>query len=208
MIVRRVAPARGARLRRLAIRLIRPARQPHLTGHQAMRRSCLDSCLQREVRQAGVIVGTATERPEILALGLADGQVVDARVAAPHQPVTVELPVFVSVGAEPVSAVVVPLVREANGDAITAHRPELLDQTVVQLPGPLAGENADALSQRDTEADACNWGGCDRPQGCQRSTRLSKHSPPGLLSFYSLPVSLSFNICVKAVRTPVIATRQ
>ena len=36
------------------------------------------------------------------------------------------------------TAVVVPLVREANGDAIAAHRPELLDQTVVQLPGPLA----------------------------------------------------------------------
>src|SRR5439155_14195280 len=49
-----------------------------------------------------------------------------------------ELPVFVSVGAEPVTAVVVPLVREANGDAIAVHRPELLDQTVVQLPGPLA----------------------------------------------------------------------
>jgi len=25
---------------------------------------------------------------------------------------------------------------------------------------------ADELSQRVTEADACNWGGCDRPQGC------------------------------------------
>src|SRR5258708_2467670 len=93
---------------------------------------------QLEVRQASVIVWTTTEWPEVLAVGLGDGQVVDARVAAPHEPVAFELPVFVAVRAEPVTAVVVPLVREANGDAIAAHRPELLDEAVVQLSSPFA----------------------------------------------------------------------
>ena len=70
--------------------------------------SSLKSRLEPEVRQAGMIVRTTTERPEVLALGLADGQVVDARKAAPHEPVAVEFPIFVSVRAEPVTAVVVP----------------------------------------------------------------------------------------------------
>src|SRR5258708_12964902 len=51
---------------------------------------------QPEVRQASVIVWTTTEWPEVLAVGLGDGQVVDARVAAPHEPVAFELPVFVA----------------------------------------------------------------------------------------------------------------
>src|SRR6267143_4539607 len=103
-----------------------------------------------EVRQAGVVVRTTAGWPEVLAVGLGDGQVVDDRVAAPHEPAGVELPVLVAVRTEPVAAVVVPLVREPNGDAISGHRPELLDETVVQLPIPLARQELhDGLAAGD-----------------------------------------------------------
>src|SRR6266849_5856150 len=108
------------------------------------------SRLQPDLRQAGVIVRPTTEWPEVLALGLSNGQVVDTRIAAPHESVAVELPVFVPVRSEPVTTVVVPLVREANRDAIAAHRPELLDQAVVQLSVPFTPQE---LHDRLTTGD-------------------------------------------------------
>lgn len=56
-----------------------------------------------EVAQAGVVVGAAPEGPVELALRLLDGEVVDAGIAQSHQAVVIELPVFVSVGADPVA---------------------------------------------------------------------------------------------------------
>src|SRR6267142_351081 len=87
-----------------------------------------------------MIGGSAAEVPMILPLALYDGQVVDAGKSQAHQAVRVELPVLVPVAAEPEATVVVPLVREAHGDAVCAERPELLDQAVLQLAAPLARE--------------------------------------------------------------------
>src|SRR6516164_3486947 len=83
------------------------------------------------------------KRPVIFAVGFLDWQVVDAREAPPHQPRLVELPVFVTVGAEPLTRFIVPFVREANRDPIRLERPALLDEPVVDLPGPFAGEESD-----------------------------------------------------------------
>src|SRR5262249_21418485 len=80
-----------------------------------------------------MIVGPASERPAILALALGDRQVVDAGDAQAHQPVGVGLPVLVAVAAEPVAAVIVPLVGEPHRDAVLAEGPQLLDQPVVAL---------------------------------------------------------------------------
>src|SRR5258708_1062936 len=94
-----------------------------------------------------MIIGAAAERPMILALALHDRKVVDAGDARPHQAMRVELPILVTVAAEPVSAVVVRLVGEAHGDAVAMERPELLDQTIVELPVPLARqERLDGLA--------------------------------------------------------------
>src|SRR5258706_5562493 len=83
----------------------------------------------------------------ILALALLDRKVVDAGDAQPHQAMRVELPILVTVAAEPVSAVVVRLVGEAHGDAVAMERPELLDQAIVELPVPLARqERLDGLA--------------------------------------------------------------
>ena len=73
-------------------------------------------------------------------LGLCYGVFVDAGEARGHQTVGVEAPVLVAVGAEPLAAVVSVFVGEPHRDAVPGEGPELLDQAVVQLPDPLAGE--------------------------------------------------------------------
>src|SRR5262245_35202631 len=54
----------------------------------------------------------------------------------------IELPVLVTVTAEPIAAVVVPFIGKAHGNAVVAKRPELLDQPVVELTAPLTLEKS------------------------------------------------------------------
>src|ERR1700744_4197111 len=95
---------------------------------------------EAKVGQARMVVGTPAERPVKFPVGLGDRQVVDARMADRHQPMGVEVPVLVAVATEPVAAVVPPLVGEAHRDPRALERPDLLDQPVVDLVRPLAGE--------------------------------------------------------------------
>src|SRR5215216_562613 len=82
-------------------------------------------------------------RPVEAPLALLDGEIVDAGLAPPHQAVFVELPLLVAVGAMPLPGIVVPFVLEAHGDAVPIERPEVLDQPIVVLPSPFAGEEFD-----------------------------------------------------------------
>src|SRR5260221_6377761 len=106
----------------------RPRRRP----------ASLGLLLEPELAQGRVVVGTAAERPMIFALAFLDRRVVDAGDAQAHQAVRVEFPVLVAIAAEPGTAVVVPLIGEAHGDAVVAEGPELLDQTVVEFAPPFA----------------------------------------------------------------------
>src|SRR5260370_12397125 len=94
--------------------------------------------LQAEAAQRRMLVGAAAERPMVFALALRDRQIVDAGDAEPHQALLVEFPVLVAVAAEPVAAVVVPLISEAHRDAVLVERPEFLDQPVIELAVPFA----------------------------------------------------------------------
>src|SRR5271166_343054 len=85
-----------------------------------------------------MIIGASAKQPVILAITLLDRKVIDAGDTQAHQPVLVEFPVFVAVTAEPMTAVVVPFVGEANGYAVLTESPDLLDQAVVELTVPLA----------------------------------------------------------------------
>src|SRR5215472_12813389 len=96
--------------------------------------------LKSEIAQRWVIVGTATQRPVILAFALLDWQVIDAGDAQVHQPMLIELPVLVAIAAEPIAAIVVPLVGEANRDSVLEECPNLLDQAVVKLAIPLTDQ--------------------------------------------------------------------
>src|SRR5262249_38017584 len=104
----------------------------------SMRRLTVPS--EAQVAEPRMVVGAAAERPAILALALLDRHIVDARDAQAHEALLVELPVLVAIAAEPVTAVVVPLVSEAHRDAVVAKGPELLDQPVVELAVPLPPE--------------------------------------------------------------------
>src|SRR5215216_148061 len=82
-------------------------------------------------------------RPVEAPLALLDGEIVDAGLAPPHQAVFVELPLLVAVGAMPLPGIVVPFILEAHGDAVLVERPEILDQAIVVLLRPFAGEKFD-----------------------------------------------------------------
>src|ERR1700722_13401624 len=87
-----------------------------------------------------MVIGSTPERPPIPALVFGNRQVVDAGDTQPHQPVFVELPIFIAVAAKPVAAVVVPFVGKAHRDAVLAKRPKLLDEPVIEFARPLARE--------------------------------------------------------------------
>jgi len=63
-----------------------------------------------------MVGGAGAERPEVFSVGLFDRQVVDARQTPPHQPVLGELPILIAIGTEPVAGIVVPFIREPDGD--------------------------------------------------------------------------------------------
>src|SRR4051812_19090664 len=94
--------------------------------------------LEPQLGKPRMVVRPPAQGPMVLALRRLDRRIVDAGDAPAHQAVLVKLPVFVPVGAEPVAAVVAPLIGEAHGDAVPAERPDLLDQAVVELSRPLA----------------------------------------------------------------------
>ena len=103
--------------------------------------------LEIEIAETRMVVRATTLRPVEQPLVLADRQIIDAGMAHLHQPVFVELPVFVAVGAVPLTVFVMPFVGKAHGDAVVVMGPEFLDQAVLLLALPLAGEEvADLLA--------------------------------------------------------------
>ena len=93
-----------------------------------------------------MVVGTATQGPSEFAIAFGYRVVIDAGDPTAHQTVFVEFPILIAVSAEPIAAVVVILVGEANGDAISAKRPEFLDQSILELPVPFPGQEGLDLS--------------------------------------------------------------
>src|SRR4029077_10384752 len=85
-----------------------------------------------------VVVRAAPQRPVELAVLRADRKVVDARQPPRHEAARVEFPVFVAVGAVPLTAVVVALVRKPDADPILSEGPDLLDEAVIESPRPRA----------------------------------------------------------------------
>src|ERR1700720_4700554 len=94
-----------------------------------------------------MIVRATAERPMVFAVALLDRKVVDAGNAKPHQAMFIEFPVLVAVAAEPMPAIVMPLIGEAHGDAVVAEGPDFLDQAIVEFTVPFAGQKRlDCLS--------------------------------------------------------------
>ena len=99
--------------------------------------------LEAKLRQTRVVVRPWADGPEILAICPGDCQVIDTCDAPVHEAVVVEFPILVSVRSKPISRAIVPLVSKAHGDSVTLPGPQLLDETVIQLPLPFLTEKAD-----------------------------------------------------------------
>src|ERR1700676_2183188 len=85
-----------------------------------------------------MVVGATAERPVIFSFALLDRKIIDARDAQAHQAMLVEFPVLIAIAAEPIPAVIVPLIGKADGDAIRLEGPDFLDQPVIELAIPLS----------------------------------------------------------------------
>ncbi len=86
------------------------------------------------------MIGSAAERPAKAPFFLPYGCVIDARKSQPHQAMLVEFPVFVAVAAEPLAAIIMPLVGKPDRNPILPAAPDFLGQTIVELALPLAHE--------------------------------------------------------------------
>src|SRR5580704_2959549 len=87
----------------------------------------LDNVLKAQVTQPRVVFGTSTGQPLKFAVGFQNGKVVDRREPRGHEPVVVELPVLIAIGAIPVTRVVVPLICKPDRDPVPGKRPDFLD---------------------------------------------------------------------------------
>ena len=137
-----------------------------------------------------MIVRAPAEGPMKAAISLADRRIVDARETPAHQAVFVELPILIAVGAKPVAAIVVPLIGEADRDAVFAETPQLLDEPIVQLALPLARQKADdrfaapARTRRDCATDYRPYRrarpfqgrGCSMPSSAKRTFSIAASS--------------------------------
>src|SRR5262245_3617631 len=87
-----------------------------------------------------MVVGAPAEWPMECAFAHGDRQIIDARDATLHEAALVEFPVLGAVGAIPVPRVVMPLIREPNGNAVALTSPKLFDEPIVELLGPFASQ--------------------------------------------------------------------
>src|SRR3984893_3498521 len=99
--------------------------------------------LEAKIAKPRMIIRTAPWCPVILALRLLDRQIVDGSKPQAHQPVLIELPIFIAIRAKPIPGVIVPFIGEAHGDTVSLERPRLFDQPIVQLFRPFASEKRD-----------------------------------------------------------------
>src|SRR5581483_8726273 len=65
-----------------------------------------------------------------------DREIVDRGEPKSHETVRIELPVFISIRAKPMTGIVMPLISKPYSDTIPGKRPEFLDEPVIQFFGP------------------------------------------------------------------------
>src|ERR1700693_5813487 len=103
----------------------------------------MDLASEPRIAQSRRIIRTPPWCPVILALHLFDWPIVDGSKPQAHQPVLIELPIFIAIGAKPIPGVIVPFIGKADGDTVSLERPKLFDQPIVQLFRPFASEKRD-----------------------------------------------------------------
>ena len=79
----------------------------------------------------------------IFPLALLDREVIYAGNAPAHKALLIEFPVLVAVAAKPAAAIIMPFVGKTHRDAVLLEGPDFLDETIIQFPVPLAGQESD-----------------------------------------------------------------
>ena len=92
--------------------------------------------LQSEIRESRMIIGSSSQRPMELAVGLFYGLIVDAGITVMHD--AVSLPIFIAIGTKPIAGIVVRFIGETHCNARSVERPQLLDQALIQFALPLS----------------------------------------------------------------------
>ena len=69
---------------------------------------------ESKVAQTRMVVGVTAQGPSEVTLVFSYREVIDAGDPTVHQAIFVKFPIFIAVGAEPIAAIVVVLVGEAN----------------------------------------------------------------------------------------------
>src|SRR5262249_2297227 len=86
----------------------------------------------------------------VFALTIFDRQIIDACDPTSHQAFRVELPILISIAAEPAAGIISPFIGKAYGDPVFTERPHFLDQTIIELAIPFARkERHDFLAATD-----------------------------------------------------------
>jgi hypothetical protein len=86
-----------------------------------------------------MIIRPAAERPMILSLAFLNWEIVDARNSKPGKPMLIVFPILISVGTEPVAAIVMALIGETHSDPVLPGGPDFFNEAVVKLARPFAG---------------------------------------------------------------------
>src|ERR1017187_10975955 len=114
--------------------------------------------LKPQSAQRRMIVGPASQRPQVFALGIRDRQIIDTGDAQPHQALFVKFPILVAVTAKPLTTRIMPLIGKSYRDPVPGECPQLLDQAVVELARPFAHQECldgvAALQEPDSIAPA------------------------------------------------------
>src|ERR1700737_4417152 len=126
-------------------RLLLPPPQPSPArglqwGRERTTRECKSQNSKRTFTQPRNIRRPLARRgPAKAAIFFDNRNIVDAGFAPAHQAVFVEFPLFVTVGAMPLTGVVMPLLLKPPREAFAVERPEILDQAILMFPPPFAG---------------------------------------------------------------------
>ena len=85
-----------------------------------------------------MVVRPAALRPQELALGRIDFEIVDAGNAPLHEAVGREFPAFVAVGPEPPALAIMRFIGKADSNSVAGKGPQFLDQPVLAFGFPFS----------------------------------------------------------------------
>jgi hypothetical protein len=131
-----------------------------------------------------MIVRPSSDRPMKQPLRLLDSQIIDARMTMVHQTLLIELPLLIPIRPIPLPRGIVALIAKPHRDPTPAKRPKLLDQPILQLPGPLARQKRNNLLPARNKL---------RPVAPHAIHRISKRNPPRITRVPSIFRSPNFS---------------